>query len=190
MASFDFDKAIRWARFGRRGQLKRRPDFDLPFIEEAVPGAAILVDTYVYIDQFHDRLPSVIDELLASRTVYHSTICLQELMYSVGRLDPADHRSVAAVESIGEAVKMMEPRRLVEPDAEVAGRGALLGGVLSRIQNHDRASKLRSVNDGILFLQTAKLGLTLLTRNVSDFDYLLQMAPTGRVLFYRRTDES
>jgi hypothetical protein len=85
---------------------------------------------------------------------------------------------------------MMEPRRLVEPDAEVAGRGALLGGVLSRIQNHDRASKLRSVNDGILFLQTAKLGLTLLTRNVSDFDYLLQMAPTGRVLFYRRTDES
>jgi hypothetical protein len=45
------------------------------------------------------------------------------------------------------------------------------------------------VNDGVLFLQAAKLGLTLLTRNISDFDYLLQMMPAGRVLLYRRTNE-
>lgn len=83
----------------------------------------------------------------------------------------------------------MQPRRLYEPDSEVAGRGALLGGILSRLQNHDKAVRFRSVNDGILFLQAAKLGLTLLTRNISDFDYLLQMMPAGRVLFYRRSGE-
>lgn len=110
-------------------------------------------------------------------------------MYAAGRLDPNDLRTAAAVKSIGAAIRQIQPRRLYEPDAEVAGRGALLGGKLSRLQNHDRATKFRSVNDGVLFLQAAKLGLTLLTRNISDFDYLLQMMPAGRVLLYRRTNE-
>lgn len=36
-----------------------------------------------------------------------------------------------------------------------------------------------------LFLQAQKLGFTVLTANIADFDYLLQLVPTGRVLFYR-----
>jgi hypothetical protein len=31
-----------------------------------------------------------------------------------------------------------------------------------------------------------KLGLVVLTANVSDYDILLQLIPAGRTLFYRR----
>jgi hypothetical protein len=34
-------------------------------------------------------------------------------------------------------------------------------------------------------LQAQKLGCTVLTANISDYDYLLQLIPAGRVLFYR-----
>jgi hypothetical protein len=35
-------------------------------------------------------------------------------------------------------------------------------------------------------LHARKLGLTLLTRDVADFDILLQLLRSGSVLFYRR----
>ena len=38
----------------------------------------------------------------------------------------------------------------------------------------------------MLFLQAQKLGLVVLTANVSDYDILLQLIPTGRALFYRQ----
>jgi len=37
-----------------------------------------------------------------------------------------------------------------------------------------------------LFLQAQKLGFTVLTANIVDFDILLQLLPAGRVLLYRR----
>jgi hypothetical protein len=35
-------------------------------------------------------------------------------------------------------------------------------------------------------LQALKNGLTVLTRDVRDYDLLLQLVPSGRALFYRR----
>jgi hypothetical protein len=125
LAAFDFDKAIRWARTGRIGQLTRRQDAELPFAAVGA-GQGVLLDTCVYIDQFHDRLPPVVDDVLRLRLVHHSTVCVQELMYAAGRLDPNDLRTAAAVKSIGAAIRQIQPRRLYEPDAEVAGRGRSL----------------------------------------------------------------
>ena len=45
---------------------------------------------------------------------------------------------------------------------------------------------MRALQDSVLFLQAQKLGLVALTANVSDYDVLLQLLPTGRALFYRR----
>ena len=46
--------------------------------------------------------------------------------------------------------------------------------------------RLRALQDCTLFLQAQKLGLVVLTANVSDYDILLQLIPAGRALFYRR----
>jgi hypothetical protein len=84
----------------------------------------------------------------------------------------------------------MPPHRICVPDVDVLGRAALLSGIVCRLQRYAADAKLRALHDCVLLLQAHKLGLTLLTANVGDFDVLLQLLPSGRVLFYRRQQPS
>ena len=187
MAEFDFDAARRWARLDPQRTLARRRDDDLPFVDaRLVGGQGLLLDTCVYIDQMQDRSP-VLDEVIAQRQVNHSTVAIQELMHTVGVLHPSDARTAAAIDEIGRQIKAMPPRRIFAPDVEVLGRAALLSGILCRLQGYEKDGRLRALQDCVLFLQGQKLGLVALTANVSDYDILLQLIPTGRALFYRRT---
>ncbi|WP_421999574.1 type II toxin-antitoxin system VapC family toxin [Reyranella sp.] len=188
MAEFDFEAARRWARFHPRRTLARRDDDALPFVDAASTGGqGLLLDTCVYIDQMQDRSPPVLDDLIARRPVNHSTVAIQELMHTVGVLDPSDRRTAGVVVEIGRQIKAMPPHRVFAPDVEVLGRGALLSGILCRVQGYRGDGRLRALQDCVLFLQAQKLGLVVLTSNVGDYDVLLQLIPAGRVLFYRRT---
>jgi hypothetical protein len=185
--TFDFDAARRWARFDPRRTLARRSDAELPFADaNLIGGQGLLLDTCVYIDQLQDRSPPVLDDLVAKRQINHSTVAIQELMHTVGVLDPADPRTVGVVAEIGKHIKAMPPHRVFAPDIEVLGRGALLSGILCRLQGYEKDARLRALQDCGLFLQAQKLGLAVLTANVADFDILLQLIPAGRALFYRR----
>lgn len=187
MAEFDFDAARRWARFDPENALARRKDEGLPFVGASrTAGQGLLLDTCVYIDQMQDRTPQVLDDLIARRQVNHSTVAIQELMHTVGVLNPSDARSAAVVDAIGEQIRAMPPHRIFTPDTEVLGRAALLSGILCRLQGYQKDSKLRALQDCRLFLQAQKLGLVVLTANVGDYDILLQLIPAGRALFYRR----
>lgn len=187
MAGFDFDAAVRWARSDPRRTLKRRAAADLPFVgEDGVAGQGLLLDTCVYIDQMQRRSPTVLEELVARRQVHHSTVTIQELMHTVGVLDPRDARSSAAVAVIREHVRAMPAHRVFVPDADVLGRAALLSGILCRLQGCQKDGRLRALQDCVLYLQAQKLGLVVLTANVADYDLLLQLVPAGRALFYRR----
>ena len=42
------------------------------------------------IDQMQDCSPQVLDDLVARRQVNHSTVAIQELMHTVGVLNPSD----------------------------------------------------------------------------------------------------
>ena len=186
MAEFDFDAARRWARFDRQRTLTRRSDDELPFVDPgSIGGQGLLLDTSVYIDQMQDRSPQVLDDLIAQRQVNHSTVAIQELMHTVGILNPSDARTATVVDVIGKQIRTMPPYRIFAPDTEVLGRAALLSGILCRLQNYEKDGKLRALQDCVLFLQAQKLGLVVLTANVSDYDILLQLIPAGRVLFYR-----
>jgi hypothetical protein len=187
VAEFDFEAARRWARFNPRTTLARRHDEELPFVDVAsIGGQGLLLDTCVYIDQMQDRSPQVLDDLIAQRQVNHSTVAIQELMHTVGVLDPSDRRTTSAIVEIGRQIKAMPPHRVFAPDIEVLGRGALLSGILCRVQGYERDGRLRALQDCVLFLQAQKLGLVVLTANVGDYDVLLQLIPAGRALFYRR----
>jgi hypothetical protein len=108
-------------------------------------------------------------------------------MHTAGVLDPDDDRSRAAIDVIRSLVRSMPAHRTFLPDADILGRGALLSGMLSRLQGYSNDRRLRALQDCVLFLQAQKLGFTVLTANVTDFDILLQLLPAGRVLLYRRT---
>ena len=71
-------------------------------------------------------------------------------------------------------------------NVEVLGRGALLSGILCRLQGYERGGRLCALQDCVLFLQAQKLGLVVPTANVGDYDILLQLIPAGRALFYRQ----
>jgi hypothetical protein len=187
VAEFDFDAARRWARFNPRKTLPRRGDDELPFVNaNRIGGQGLLLDTCVYIDQMQGRSPQVLDDLIAQRQVNHSAAAIQELMHTVGALDPLDRRTAAVIAEIGKQIKAMPSHRIFVPDLEVLGRAALLSGILCRLQGYERDAKLRALQDCVLFLQAQKLGLVVLTANVGDYDILLRLIPMGRALFYRR----
>jgi len=186
VAEFDFDAARRWARFDPQTTLTRRSDNELPFVNPgSIGGQGLLLDTCVYIDQMQDRSPQILDDLIAQRQVNHSTVAIQELMHTVGVLNPSDARTATVIDVIGKQIRAMPPHRIFAPDTEVLGRAALLSGILCRLQGYEKDGKLRALQDCVLFLQAQKLGLVVLTANVGDYDILLQLIPIGRVLFYR-----
>jgi hypothetical protein len=186
MAGFDVASALRWARFDPQRSLMRRPDKALPFVNDGeLAGQPLLLDTCVYIDQMQNRAPDLVEQLIEARQVNHSTVAIQELMHTVGVLEPSDPRTGSVVKTIRGQIEAMPDHRVFAPDAEVLGRAALLSGMLSRLQGYARDARLKALQDCILFLQAQKLGFIVLTANLIDFDYLLQLVPTGRALFYR-----
>jgi hypothetical protein len=106
-------------------------------------------------------------------------------MYTVGVLNPSDARATGVIAEIGREIEAMPRHRIFAPDIEALGRAALLSGIVCRLQGYEKDSKVRALQDCVLFLQAQKLGLVVLTANVSDYDILLQLIPTGRALFYR-----
>lgn len=188
MAAFDFDSARRWARFDPYRTLAGRSDDELPFVKaEQVGGRALLLDTCVYIDRVQGRSPGIVARIIQTRQVNHSTIVIQELMHAVGALDPADARTPAAIGAIRGAIRSMRMHRVFAPEPDVLGKAALLAGMLCRLQGYAADARLRALQECALFLQAQKLGLTVLTADIGDYDYLLQLIPAGRVLFYRRS---
>jgi hypothetical protein len=189
LTNFDFDSPVRWARFDPRRTLSRRNDSELPFLGKvAKAGQELLLDTCVYIDGLQGRAPDIVADLLDIRLSNHSTVAVQELMHTVGVLDPKHPGTSLATKQIGITIDEMPSHRVFAPDPDVSGRAALLSGMLCRLQGYQKDARLRALHDCVLFLQAQKLGFTVLTGNVRDFDYLLQLIPTGRVLFYRSND--
>ena len=186
MAGFDIAAARRWARFDPGRTLRGRADAELPFAhEEARAGEPLMLDTCVYIDQMKGKAPPLLEKLIETRHVYHSTVAIQELVHIVGVLSPGDPRTPAVVKAIEVQIDAMPDHRTFVPDADVLGRAALLSGMLSRLQGYAKDMRLKALQDCTLFLQAQKLGCTVLTANIAEFDILLQLIPAARVLFYR-----
>ena len=72
------------------------------------------------------------------RVSNHSTVAIQELMHTVGVLDPKHAGTKEAVRQIGVTIMDMKPHRVFAPDPDVLGRAALLSGMLCRLQGYEK----------------------------------------------------
>jgi predicted nucleic acid-binding protein len=181
---FDFRSAVRLAR--PTAVLSRRVDAELPYLTEAnLAGPGILLDTCVYIDQLHGRLDPRVRRLVEIRHVHHPAVAIQELMHTIGVLDPGHPGTAGVIGAIQRLIESMPSHRIRTADVDTLGRAAVLSGVLCRLQGYRSDDRRRALQDCILFLQAHKDGLTVVTRNVRAFDHLLQLVPEGRVLLYR-----
>ncbi len=172
---------------GWSGTLSRRPDRDLPFVEEATAaGPPLLLDTCVYIDALEGALPDIVERLLLTRTLVHLPMVLAELSHNFGRLDPRDPRTPAHLDLLAGVIGDIPEHRL-ERDVSpgVLLEAGILSGLLFRLGGVQPGREMAALVDATLFLHALERGFTVLTRNIRDFDFLLRIVPAGRVLLYR-----
>lgn len=152
----------------------------------AVPAdAALLLDTTVYIDQAKRAgLPAAVAALIAGREVRHSRLCIGELAFGYGHLDPvhpATERNGAVVLAI---LDRMDEAAVVDLSAHGWARAGALAGILGRTQGfmHDQRREL--LLDAALFVTAQELGHTLVSGNLRHMDLLLQVGGPASVLLY------
>lgn len=184
--SFDLARALRRIKPQRVANgLRRRPITDLALVGTAASaGPELLLDTCVYIDVLQGRTPQSVDDLLQTRILNHSTVCLAELTHLFGRLDPTHPETKGVLREIRRTIEDMPDHRLSSPSATAIGEAGMLAGLMTRLSGREPGGAPAFLNDAKLYLQALERGWTVLTRNLRDFDYLDQLLPANRVLFY------
>ncbi len=166
-------------------QLKPRPHARLQFVHTATTEhSKLLYDTTVYVDVLQGRFPPNAELFLRAAEAWHSTVTGAELATLCGLLDPRRLESRAVVEQVSAVIDRRPGHRTLAPDREIWDAAGVLAGILARLQQYSRADRRRALNDALVFSTARKYGLTVLTRNVTDFDFLQQLDPAGKVLFY------
>ena len=82
------------------------------------------------------------------------------------------------------------PARRIE-DAVSAGVllvAGILAGLVFRLGGSAPGKEVAALNDATIYLHACERGYVVLTRNIRDFDFMQQIMPAGRVLFYLGVD--
>jgi hypothetical protein len=147
-----------------------------------------MLDTTVYLDVLSGRTSIEVDDLLEFRICNHSSVCLAELTHAFGRLEPEHRETKSVLKTLRDVIGDIPAHRLHVPDSDVWGAAGMLAGTLFRLSGltPGRGHERKFLNDALLFLQARKLGCTILSGNVRDFDFLSQLVPTGRIVLYDR----
>lgn len=173
----------------RLAQLRRRAASELAVgDEETFPrGSRLVFDTTVYVDTAAGRFPPALERMVESGLVHHSAVCIGELCFGLGMLDPRHPetpKSMGTIDSL--LADLAGSRRIVVPDENDWAAGAMLAGILARTQNYAAGHRRRAVLDAVLFASALSRGLVVLTANLAEFDLLQQLVPKARIAFYRR----
>src|SRR5947209_7956663 len=139
--------------------------------------AKLLYDTTVYIDILQNRFSINADLVFRAADGWHTPPTEAELVASCGLLDPAHPNTRDIVKQVINVIERRPLHRTIVPDREAWMEAALLSGILARLQGYSRPDRYRTLVDALLFATAKKHGLTVLTRNRIDFDFLQQLAP-------------
>ena len=166
-------------------KLRYRKHSELSWLEQLSPLPKLLLDTTVYIDQLQGKLPGDVEISLRAASLWHSTVTECELSALAGLLDPSHPHSAHAIDQVLQSIEQRPSHRIVNPDRETWREAGVIAGLLARLQQYGKAEQRRALNDALIFLSAAKAGLAVLTRNISDYDLLMQLAPHGSAVFYQ-----
>jgi predicted nucleic acid-binding protein len=168
--------------------LRPRNHKKLSFIED-VRGSLpkLLLDTTVYIDELQGCLPESVEIALRAGSLWHSTVTEAELSALAGLLNPAHPDAARAIAQVVASIERRPDYRTINPDRLAWQEAGVLAGLLARLQGYRKGERRKALNDALIFLSATKAGCTVLTRNISDFDLLMQLDPQGSVFFYQRS---
>jgi len=170
-----------------RSPLKPRGWGQLEFLDATrLPPRKLLLDTTVYIDELQGRLPRSAEIALRASELWHSAVTEAELSALAGLLDPRHPETAKAVKQVAAVLGRRPQHRILAPDTEVWREAGILAGTLARLQGYGKGERRRVLSDALILLSATKNGCTVLTRNVEDFDLLMQVATFGKIVFYAR----
>ncbi|MBV8851413.1 MAG: type II toxin-antitoxin system VapC family toxin [Methylobacteriaceae bacterium] len=170
----------------RRSQLPPRRLNDLVAAADLFGTApiALVPDTNVYIRNAAGTLPPAVEAILDRALLFHCTVCLGELAIGIGNADPA-HRNWRALRTYYVGLFDSIPQtRILHPDSQAWADAGLVAGTLARIQGYQRDQRNECLNDALILLSAAKMGLPVLTADRRDFELIQQLAPEGQFIYY------
>jgi predicted nucleic acid-binding protein len=181
-------QSLRWFKPEKHlSGLSQRERSALPFLSDLRPPfPKLLLDTTVYLDTVQGAQPEEVDLALRAGNLWHSTVTEAELASLSGLLDPRCAESQKAVVQVASLIEMRPAHRILNPDREIWREAGILAGLLARLQGYGKNEQLKALNDALIFLTAVKHGCVVLTRNVLDFDLLMQLDLRGSALFYDR----
>jgi hypothetical protein len=182
----DIAEAARLALPGESRTLAYRPRSALPMDPEAIPrDATLLLDTTVYIDGAKRAgLPAPIALLLVDHPIRHSGLCIGELAFGLGGLDPAHGATAGNRSVILDILARISADTVVDLSPEGWARAGVLAGALARMQGFALDRRRALFVDAALFVSAAETGMTLVSGNIADMDLLLQVGGPAPVLLY------
>lgn len=185
--SIDLDRHLRRIKTEKLlAPLATRPIADLVSVA-GFAGAArspILVDTNVYINATAGRLPADASRLLGSSLLFHSMVCLSELTTGVANSNPANPGWKKERDHYARLMERIPSNRILKPDPEIWVEAGLIAGTLSRVQRFQPHQRKECLNDALIYLSAAKLGIPVLTEDRGEFDLIQQIACRGTFIHY------
>ena len=144
----------------------------------------MLLDTNVYIHRAAGRLPAELRDLVDRALLFHCSVVLAELAVGVANADPARQSWPGLRDHYADLFEAVPATRLLTPDAQIWIDAGLIAGTLARTQRFQPHQRKQCLNDALIFLTAAKVGLPVLTANRDEFDLIQQLAPEGRFVHY------
>jgi predicted nucleic acid-binding protein len=190
-STFDLESLLRRVKPSKRtGPLRRR--LGLHFVRDDIAPAdvgPVFLDTCVYVDAGKGKLPRGAQRLIATSILFHSSVCIAEMSYAFGRLDPTHPDTPATLEFMRETLSRVRIDRTVAPNREAYLEAGIITGTLVRTQSLAPPERRKLMHDVLVFLTARQLGYAVLTANVKDFDLIQQLARDGNVIYYRPADK-
>lgn len=171
------EKRQKQLEYRHRSQLRSLPSLRPPFPK-------ILLDTTVYIDALQGNLPEYAEIALRAGSLWHSTVTESELAALAGLLDPKHPDTVSVISQVAESIDQRPEHRILSPDRNIWREAGILAGLLARLQHYDKTKRRKALNDALIYRTASRNGCVVLTRNVLEFDLLMQLDPTGQAVFY------
>jgi predicted nucleic acid-binding protein len=173
----------------RREPLRRRDS--LHFVpDDVVPAdvGPVLLDTCVYLDGGKGKLPPGAQRVVAGSLLFHCSVCIAEMTYTFGRLDPAHADTPATLDFMSEALSRVRIYRTMAPNRDAYVEAGIITGTLARTQSLGTPERRKLMHDVLVFLTARQIGYPVLTANTNDFNLIQQLAPDGKVIYYSPVD--
>ncbi len=142
----------------------------------------LVPDTNIYIMDYAGTLAPDVARMLQNALQYHCSVCLAELAVGVANYNPAAANWPVVRDLYANLFATIPDHRILMPDEETWIAAGIVAGTLARTQNFPPHQRKDCLNDALIYLTAAKLGLPVLTANRDEFDLIEQLAPGGAVL--------